>query len=380
MKKLSIILGFSLLFWASAYAADRPPILPGNFAGWRATGAVKTSSDSTVADPAYAPLLKEYGFTDFESVAYTRDDGRKVQVKAARFADVSGAFGAYTFYCQPEMVREEIGDQASSFNQRILFYRGNVLVDAVFDRVTAMSAAELRDLASALPRPAGSAGNAPPVLAYMPRAGYIRNTEKYVTGPLGLAQISSPLPANLVDFAAGAEVVLGRYKAGNGEAVLAIINYPTPQIAAEHMGHLDGQRGAPPAGNTGSGASAEPIYEKRTGPLLVIVSGGATESEAKSLLSAVNYDADVTWNESTGPDKRNNLGLLLVNIILLCAILIGFALIFGLAFGGIRIGLQRLFPGRVFERPERAEFIALHLADGPPEAGDNKLSSSIKAS
>ena len=50
-------------------------------------------------------------------------------------ADASGAYGAFTYYKQPEMLNEKIGDQASSLNNRVLFYRGNVLVEAVFDKL-----------------------------------------------------------------------------------------------------------------------------------------------------------------------------------------------------------------------------------------------------
>ena len=47
-------------------------------------------------------------------------------------------------------------------NERVLFFRGNILVDAVFSRLNAMSAAELRTLASALPRKRSQTCAAPP--------------------------------------------------------------------------------------------------------------------------------------------------------------------------------------------------------------------------
>ena len=362
------------------WAADRPVILPKDFAGWRLQATAKASNDPSVADPANAGLLKEYGFTDFESGTYTRENGRKLTVKAARFTDASGGFGAYTFYYQPEMQREQIGDQGASFNQRILFYRGNILIDAVFDRVTAMSAAELRELAGALPKPTGNAGNLPPVLAYMPRPGYIANTEKYIEGPLGLSHVSSPVPAELVDFGAGAEVVLGQYKGNNGEASLMVISYPTPQIAADHMRKIDAVH-LPTQQQPGVATivDAGPFFDKRSGPLLAIASGQITSSDARDLLSKVNYDADVTWNQNTFFDKKNNLANLLVNIIILCGILMGLALIAGVAFGGLRIAIGRLLPGRVFDRPENVDFISLHLGEGEGQGSKPSLSSSIKA-
>ena len=381
MKRLSLI---SLVFLAflnhTALGADGS-ILPASFGGWQIQGLAKHSSDPGDADKANAALLREYGLAGFESANYTRADGRKLAIKAAKFADASGAFGAFTFYNLPEMQHESIGDQGSSYNERILFYRGNILVDAVFDRLTAMSAAELRELAGTLPRPKGNANNLPPVLTYMPRKDYVPNTQKYVVGPLGLAHIASPLPGNLVDFSTGTEVVLARYHVSGGEAVLMVISYPTPQIAAEHMKAIDTTRTvAQQQPGEASIVNVGPFYDKRTGPLLAIAAGPVSQSDARTLLGAVNYDADVTWNQNTFFDKRNNLANLLVNIILLCGILMGLALIAGLAFGGIRIALTRLLPGKLFQDPDEVEFISLHLDSGATSSADSKLSSSIKAS
>src|SRR5438105_2043333 len=90
------------------------PILPERFAGWQTQPAPQLSRDPSAADPTNAAVLKEYGFTDVASSTYSRDDGRTLKIRAARFADASGAFGAYTFYLEPQMAREKIGDQAVS--------------------------------------------------------------------------------------------------------------------------------------------------------------------------------------------------------------------------------------------------------------------------
>src|SRR6202051_2639610 len=132
------------------------------------------------------------------------------------------------------MAREEIGDQGSSLNQRVLFYRGHILVDAVFSQLSVMSAAGLRELAGVLPRPSGDAGTLPPILAFVPHYGYIANTEKYAEGPTALGVIGSPLPAELVDFGASPEVVLRQYTTPSGAATLMLIEYQTPALAPQH--------------------------------------------------------------------------------------------------------------------------------------------------
>jgi len=348
-------------------------ILPKEFGGWQISGPSRTSNDPAIADPVNAAVLKEYGFTNFESATYTRDDSRELTLKAARFGDASGAYGAYTYYKTPAMLIEKIGDGAASMNERVLFYRGNILVDAVFQKLSAMSAAELRELAQGLPLPPGNTRNLPGLPAYLPPQSYVKNTAKYVVGPAALQNLDAPIPVELVDFNAGAEVVVGNYNSSGGEATLMLISYPTPQIAGDHLRRIEAARisSSQPASGTAPANAfpvlQTPMFDKRTGPIVVVAAGPLSQAEAKSLLASVNYDANVTWNENTYFTKRDNLANLLVNVIILCFIIIGFALVAGVAFGGIRILAKRLFPERVFDRAESREFISLHLSEKPPE-------------
>jgi hypothetical protein len=70
---------------------------------------------------------------------------------------------------------------------------------------------------------------------------------------------------------------------------------------------------------------------------------------------------------------------LIVGVILLAAIICGLSLVAGLVFGGFRVAVKRLMPGKVFDRPEQLEIIALNIDDRVPESGDSSVSSSIKA-
>jgi hypothetical protein len=355
-------------------------ILPPQFAGWHLSGSARTSKDPAVADSVNAALLKEYGLTGFESATYSRDDGRKVVLKAIRFTDASGAYGAFAYYKMPQMLTESIPDQGSSLNERVLFYRGNILVDAVFEKLSAMSAAELRDLSEALPLPAGNTRNLPILPQYLPKSGYVKNTAKYVLGPVGLEKISAPLSAPLVDFNASAEVAMGNYQTADGIATLMLIEYPTPQLAAEHLRQIDATKQAGAPAQTGSStAIAGPIFDKRTGPIVAIATGTISPGEARALLSGVNYEADVNWTENTYQGKKNNLANLLLNVFLLCGILIIFAAVAGLAFGGIRIFFSHILPEKVLHRQKDMDFISLNLSEGQDGAADSKVSPSIKA-
>jgi hypothetical protein len=350
---------------ASHSATSKSAILPEAFAGWERQGLAATSSNPAVADPTNADILKEYGFTDFASATYTRDDGRTLKIRAARFADASGAFGAYTFYLQPEMRKEgEIGDQAASLGQRVLFYRGYVLVDASFSQESTMAAAQLRELAGDLPLPAGSEANLPSFLAFLPTRSLIANTKKYALGPVALAALAPPVSADIVDFGLSSEVTLGRYETPSGEATLMLISYPTPQIATDHLRRIDAAHGlVRPQSGASAIACAGPFCDKRTGPIVAVATGPISESDAKSLLGMVNYEARVTWNQPTEQRTVHDLYLLVVNVVILCAILGGLAIIAGVAFGGFRVLIKRWFPDRVFDRPEEVEFISLRLTE-----------------
>jgi len=374
---------------AATPSAAPPAILPPQFGGWQMQGSAHTSADPAAADPANAGVLKEYGFSDAAIATYSRDDGRTLKIRAARFADASGAFGAYTFYLQPEMTPEntkedKIGDQAAALGQRVLFYRGHILVDAQFSQESAMSGAQLRELAGMLPRPSGNLANLPTFIEFMPHRGYVANTQKYAMGPVALAALAPPVSADLVDFSASSEVTLARYGTSSGEATLMLISYPTPQLAAEHLRRIDAAHHmAQPQAGVSNVENAGSFFDKRTGPIVAIASGGVSDGDAKSLLDMVNYEANVTWNSPTDNPQVRDLYMLILNIVVLCGILAGLAVVAGVAFGGIRILMKRWYPDKIFDRPEHMEFISLRLTetvvkgaaqsgtDGGPQAPQN---------
>jgi vacuolar-type H+-ATPase subunit I/STV1 len=102
-----------------------------------------------------------------------------------------------------------------------------------------------------------------------------------------------------------------------------------------------------------------PFFDKRTGPIVAIAAGSLSQSDAQTLLGAVNYEASVTWNENTYFDKKNNVANLLVNIIILCIVIGAISLAAGVAFGGVRVLFRRYFSGKADE----VEFISLDLSE-----------------
>ena len=387
---LTCLLGIALA--ANPPAAQKPTpstpvpaLLPQEFEGWQMQGTPQVSTDPAVADAANAAVLKEYGFSDLATCTYTRtrDDGRTLKIRAARFADASGAFGAYTFYLQPGMAKLQISEnpetdktpeQGVSNGKRVLFYRGHVVVEAQFSEVSPMSAQQLRRLAEALPLLSGNSGNLPSFIEFMPSQGYVANTQKYVMGPSALAAQSPPVSADLIDFNASSEVSMARYNTASGEATLTLISYPTPQLAAEHLRRIyAAYHIVQPKEGAAVVESAGSFFPKRTGPILAIASGPISASDAKSLLAMVSWEANVTWHQASESAEVKGLTQLILNIVVLCGIVGGLAVVAGVAFGGIRILMKRMYPDKVFDRPEHMEFISLRLTEtvvkGIPEPG-----------
>jgi len=351
MKRFLLLTLIAGMLSAFAPAADKQGFLPQSFAGWTEIGTPQITTSAAAADAAYPAVLEEYGFVTAETAKYTRDDGRTLTIKAAQFKDATGAYGAFTFYRQPQMRTEEIGSEAASQNNRILLFRSNILVDANFSDISGMSAGQLRDLAAALPSAKGSAGNPPTLSQYLRKEGAVVNSGKYVIGPRALLASQAPVNAEQIDFESEPEVLYQDYTSSDGPLTLTVINYPTPQIAGQRLRSLEN---SPPV-------KAGELLVRRSGPLLALVTGKTNSSDARNLLNSVNYEAEVTWDQQTSVSKRDNIGNLILAVFSLIGIILLISLIFGIFFGGVRVALKRLLPDSMVGRREDVDIIQLHL-------------------
>ncbi|MGO9316269.1 MAG: DUF6599 family protein [Terracidiphilus sp.] len=351
-----------------------PPVpkalLPESFAGWVETGAPKKITDAAQADPANAAALREYEFTDAVVSEYKRS-GETLSVHALRFHDASGAYGAYSFYRQNGWPREQIGTGATSNNNRVIFWEGNILVDANFSRVGPMSGAELRELAGQLPQPEGGKALTPPILANLPKAQLDGQTTHYAVGPAGYAGAGGVLPPELVGFDRGAEAVTASYTLRTGPATLTIIDYPTPQLAAVQEKTI---RDYIQAGIRG-GQQAQAVWPKplrdsglpalevrRSGPLVALVSGNAFTDDSHKLLATVHYETELTPLQQEGESEVLKTGKLLFGITILVLIGCSAALLLAFFLGGFRV-LYRLARGKPISSVYDIEFISLNLRE-----------------
>jgi hypothetical protein len=343
------------------------PLLPTDFAGWSQNAPAQDSTTPESADPANAAVLKEYGFQQFVSAHYVNGDN-KLNLRAIRFQDASGAYGAFTFYRRPGSIAEQIGRSAAWDGTHALFWNGATLVDATLDHVTPMTASELRELAKDLPQPPGSANVAPPLPGYLPRQGLELGLTHYSLGPEAYARTGGVLPVSLVGFASSAEAVTALYsdRAGDGEVTLLI--YPTPQLAAARLRDIDAFLKVGNTQNTWPQPLAESrpgsILTRRSGPIIAVVSGSLPDAVAHKLINQINYQADIVWNNPQGYiSDGSKVARLILGIFALTGILGGAAILLGLFLGGGR-AIYRILRGKPASAfQEETEFIRLNLED-----------------
>jgi hypothetical protein len=341
-------------------------LLPDAFDGWETTEPSKVVTDAAEVDAASAAALKEYGFNAAVLANYKRASDT-LSMRALRFDDVSGAYGAYTYYRQNGWPKEDIGTGAASDHNRVLFWQGTTVVDATYSRIGPMTAGELREIARQLPVPTGNRAMIPPILANLPQAKIDGQTTHYAEGPAGYAGSGGALPPALVDFDMGAEAVTANYSLTSGMATLTIIDYPTPQIAEAQETAIRaylkaGSRAQPPWPKPLTDSDVASLEVRHSGPLVVVVSGDAVPDDSHRLLETVHFDASLTAVPQPVESDVQVTSKLLMGIVALSVIGAAAAIVLGGFLGGGR-ALYRLARGRPISSVYDEEFIHLDLAE-----------------
>jgi hypothetical protein len=302
------------------------------------------------------PILKESGFVSASPRTY-RNGNSTADVILYTFRDSSGAYEAYT-------VLQAAESPIKIFN--IAVPRGN-LVLWIRSEVN-FASAELavletweQSLSDGVP--------SPPVATYLPEKDRQPLTELYALGPVGFSgaipwlwRAEEAALVEQVGFNSGAEAMFAEYRSGTQKGLLLLIEYPTPQLAELHLHHLQAALAANP--------KLASTSVERKGSLLSIVLVPTSAAYAARLRNAVNYETQVTWNEASQTATDPPITSTLVKIITGTGVIMVMAVVFGVAFGGLRVITKRIFPGKVFDRPERMEVLQLGLSSKPIDPRD----------
>jgi hypothetical protein len=367
MRRICTFLFGSWLLWAGPLGAQQ--ILPHSFGPWTATG---DSGDALGVSPlapvaASRSVLAEYGLSATESVVYASTAPGSDRIEAAVFQmkDPSGAYGLYSFLRTPDMARADLTEHSSASRDRTLVLSGNLVLD-IEGHELARFGPEMKSLVAAVAARAQD-GPLPTLWQHLPQQGLVERSDRYVLGPQTLDQLFPGHLGDSLGFSKGAEAELAHYKLAGHEVTLLIADFPTPGFAMEQLAALERQfnvNGSKPGGNS------VPLFARRNLTLLAIVSGAPTEAEAKGLLDRVQSGTQLTWDEPTFQFKEPTIEMMVVGAIVGTGIICGFALVAGLAFGGFRLFIKRMLPGKVFDRSTQLEVLQLGLASKPINAED----------
>ncbi len=272
-------------------------------------------SGSLVADDQ--ALWREYGLVRTE----TSQKGT-LRITAYQMKDLTGALAAWEWlrpthgrscdlasFCSGDTLQTAVSDD----NYVVIF-------DGAVPKKTQVDA-----VLSALPNKHET--SLPAILTFLPQQGLVPNSAKYILGAASLQAFAPELAVANPGFEQGPEAQVAEYKLHNGAPVhLAIFYYPTPEMARLHSVAF---RLIPNA------------HVKRSGVLLAVVFGPSTDQQAETLLSRVQYEAKITWNETPPPSPIKPLFQLLMNIMYLTVVLSAVCLLAGLMYAGMRIYRRR---------------------------------------
>jgi hypothetical protein len=334
-------------------------ILPKSFSGW-----TQASASPFAPSGLAMSVAAEYGFASGQQATYTHGADR-LDVTLYRMSDASGGYGEYSYLRMPDMAQADLAEHSAISSTRALVLEGNLVLD-VRGRDLQKFETSLKALMAAV-RPHAENGMLPALWTDLPATNRIQRTDHYVLGPTTLNQLFPVAFGEKLGFAQGAEAEVASYRLAGHDATLLIVDYPTPQAASTKLKELQQQYNV---NDSQTNNNTPPLYAKRTLTLLSFVAGAKSHAEADALLNQIQTGEQVTWNEPTFALTQPNIGTIVVGTIIGTGIICMFALISGLAFGGVRIIVKRMLPDKVFDRSDQMQILQLGLLSKPIKAED----------
>ena len=280
------------------------------------------------------PVWTEYGLKASETAPY-QSGAAKFSATVWQLQDTTGSMAAFQWQRPAAAQPSTAAKQAVETPDSLLLVYGNYLLSFTGYKP---SKEEIDALTGALHNVDMTV--LPVVSSYLPSAGLVANSERYILGPVSLQKFAPGISPSLAAFHFGAEAQMGVFHNPKGDAQMVIFNYPTPKIAMQQVAEFQKLSGA---------------VAKRSGPMVAVMLTPPDADYAENLLSQIRYQAQVTADEYA-PTQRDNIGNLVINAFILIGILLVFATVSGFALGGFRFLRRRARHGE-----EADAMITLHL-------------------
>jgi hypothetical protein len=369
MRRLLQIFLAILCFTVTAHQAAAQGVLPPSFSGWTSEAA-STIVPPTGLDPllgADTPAFREYVVKSVEQRSYAQGS-QTASINLYRFRDPSSAYGAYTFLSNDALSAVELGSYASASHERALIVVGEMLLDvSVPAKLARPSDADLKQLADLLDKRADHTPY-PFIGEHLPEKGRVKNSVRYVIGPLSLAHFVPLGTDDWMGYDHSAETILAHYQVAGKDEVLLVTSYPTQQVAAAEFAGILRRFTFDPPGDVPPGQTV--LFGKRVSSYIAVVAGAPSRQAANKILDQVGYQSNVTWNEPKQTLTEPGINSMIVEAFMGTSVIMLFAVAAGIGFGGLRLLVKIFLPNRVFDREKQIEILQLGISSKPIKAKD----------
>ena len=331
------------------------PLVPA--ADWRLIATQQGLGVDEIKNYGGEPAVeREYGVKSFEAQTYQLG-GARGEVVLEMAADVSAAYGLFTYY-QNESMHPEKGIQLAMTGPLVsLMARGRTFVRFLRPKDSQLSEDESRALMILVggTRPTtDSLANLP---VSLPPSGLIPGSGKYIIGPETARLVLPKFPTDLIGFNQGAEVQVGEYLSDNLRSTMMEVSYPTPQIARRRFEEMSRSLGL----NQDRGANS--LDARREGSFIFIALKSSSKAAATKFLDQFNVNEQLTWDERYPGDKTigRQLFELIVGNAFLTLVVAGSGIAGGVLIVLSRRVTARFFPAWEWGHPEGDRLIRLNL-------------------
>ena len=354
MRRLHFIVAFWLALAAGLPVCAEQQALPTHFADW--SGKPTPIWVETEAPLSYVNIWKEAGRKAGEFCQYTSGT-TKIQASLEKYRDPTSAYEVYTAYLNPSMHPTTLNRTSAVDGDRMLVLLGSFILE-----VRPVQAISTEDLTTFVNAVSGHADPTPlpPIRLCLPK-GFLDGTQKYAAGPAGFQSGLAALKRDEfialtkdAGFAFDTEAIIAEYRTGADSAGLLLFKYQTPQLAEQHLRHLE--QALPPEAKQ-AGTTIE-----RNASLLSVVLRPSSAAYGNSLRAAVNYETSVTWHEPKHTLTDPPWATMLAKIMIATMLFMLVAVVLGAAFGGVRVLAKIFFPGKIFDRPDQMDVLQLGLS------------------
>lgn len=262
-------------------------------------------------------LWREYGLIRSQNSTIG-----KLPVTTYQMKDLTGALAAWEWLRSADGRTCELAEFCTAEPNQTVISQDNYVV-AFHGKPTK---AQVDNVLNSLPNKTNT--SLPAILTFLPHQGLVPDSARYILGPASLKAFAPELESSNPGFDQDAEAQVAEYRLGKSDTPvhLALFYYPAPGMARLHTVNFK---------------LIPDTYVKRSGVLVAVVYGGPTMTQADTLLSRVEYEAKITWNETPPPSPIKPLYQLLMNIMYLTIVLSGVCLLAGLMYAGMRIYRRR---------------------------------------